>query len=82
MTKGSGGLAFAKMYYKDAGKAAIRQTKPMFRQLFQFGSFDLSKVELFEICDTAISRMLAGQLAVKDCERWCKQKFEAVQKGV
>lgn len=81
LTKGPESLAFAKMYYKDAGKAAIRMTQPMFRQLFQFGSFQLSKAELFEICDTAITRMVAGQLAVKDCEAWCKHRFEALLKG-
>lgn len=81
LTKGPESLAFAKMYYKDAGKAAIRMTQPMFRQLFQFGSFQLSKAELYEICDTAITRMVAGQLAVKDCEAWCKHRFEALLKG-
>eukprot|EP00438_Fugacium_kawagutii_P002736 Skav233460 [mRNA] locus=scaffold1080:157321:158529:+ [translate_table: standard] len=81
LTKGSGSLGFARMYYKDAGKAAIRQTKPILKQLFQFGTFQLTKDDLYQICDTAIAKMLKGQLPVKDCEAWCKQRFEAVVKG-
>jgi len=67
-------LPFLKMYYNKTGKAALKDNSNG-KQLFQFGSKDNSKEELYEILDRAIQRILSNRLDVEAAKGWCSAQI-------
>ena len=72
--------SFRKMWYIGTGKAAILQLTPNKGQLCQFGGKDLSKTDLYDICDQAIRRLSGRDLKFEDCKDWCHNRYMAALK--
>lgn len=65
---------YLKMYYSKTGKAALKDNSNG-KQLFQFGSKDKSKEDLYDILDKAIEMILSEQLDVDNAKAWCSAQM-------